>query len=164
MDLSRIRGGMITGIESEDINFLNELLALNPVDVFDQRTGLTQIQTEELENDYQFEDLPDNIIKEIETETIRARNKNTAEQTKIYVNKFRDFLRKENKPTDFETIPNRYLSQYLTLWYFRMKKADGGLFAPSTLICAHAAIQRHLQTTRNINSIDDTCFQLARTH
>ena len=160
MDLKRISGGMITGIENNELDYLNELLAFNPEDIFDQWTGLTAMQTEELECDT-YVDLPEETKKEIETETLKARNKNTADQTAIYVKKFRKFLENERLHTDFEKIPVRYLSQYLRLWYFRMRRNDGGLFAPNTLICARAAIQRHLQLTRNLNIKVDTDFQLA---
>ena len=160
MDLKRVSGEMISGIESEELEFLNDLFAINTDNVFNQWTGLTEKQEKVLDSDT-YENIPEETLKEIEIETLSARNKNTADQTIIYVKKFRKFLENEKLPSDFEKIPVRYLSQYLRLWYFRMRRNDGGLFAPSTLICARAAIQRHLQLTRNLNIIEDPNFQLA---
>ena len=85
---------MISGIGTDELDFLKDLFAINADDIFNQMTGLTELQTEELEL-HTFENIPEETLKEIEMETLKARNKNTADQTTIYVNKFRKFLENE---------------------------------------------------------------------
>lgn len=50
------------------------------------------------------------LMNELENEMVP---KSTDRQTKMYVQRFRDFLKSKEVSINFETLPERYLAQYL---------------------------------------------------
>lgn len=172
LNLNKISGNMISGIDSNELSFL-ELLTSNIDDdtLINQFTGLPE--SIELFDDVNINDIPDDqYLKDLEPDVIldlnqlekNNSNKNTASQTQYYVDKFKLFLTSQKLPETIETMPVRYLSQYLRLWYAKSTKCNGEPFSPSTLVCMRAAIQRYLNSSdvnQNVNIIDGEDFKLA---
>jgi len=78
--------------------------------------------------------------------------------------RFRNFLHDKKLCTDFEKVPDTILNNYLRLFYSELKKEDGGFYAPQSLICFRAAIQRHLtspETNRQVNIVNGEPFRRA---
>ena len=83
----------------------------------------------------------------------------TAKQTKFYVNKFKQILKKESLKEDFETIENEILMKYLQFWLLNSKKMDGSLYKPQTYNCMKAAIHRHVLMTTGRTIIGNPDFE-----
>ena len=81
-------------------------------------------------SDGNFKELDHQIISEIEQIEKEHKNKKTSNNTKNFVDKFKEFLSKQNLPTEIDPIPPRYLNQYLRFWYAKATKCDG---VPCTL-------------------------------
>ena len=161
LDLQKISGNQVTGASCEELEFL-ELLTSQDVDwIFNQDTGLPEGEEDDTMH---FPEIDNDTLQEIHDLEELGKNKNTSEQTTYFVRKFKSFLEVRKLPSCIETMPVKYLSQYLRLWYAKSKKTDGSDFAPATLICMRAAIQRFLTSSsvnREINIIDGQEFQLA---
>lgn len=170
LNLSKIKGNQISGLSSENLNFL-EILTNDDTNnyVYDQFTGLTDSQTAEIIestadfDDTSYPDLSDEIMREIAKTEEDAKNKRTSDQTKQYVSKFKSFLRDEKLPTNIEEMPVKYLSQYLRFWYSKLSRQDGNFYSPSTLICMRAGIHRYLSADigRQVNILKDVEFNQA---
>lgn len=159
LDLSRISGNQISGLSSEELSFLETLMNDSTNDsTFNQHTGLPE--------DFSLPDgtlpeLPQDVLDEILKLEEECKNRNTNDQTKYYVKKFKEFLTSKGLPTSIETMPIKYLSQYLRFWYATSTKKDGKLYAPATLICMRAAVNRYLNESvvdRKVNIITDKDF------
>ena len=88
----------------------------------------------------------------------------TAFSTQQWVKKFKAFLEENELSTNIETMPVRFLSQYLRYFYYRLKRKDGVPYAPRSLIGIRAAIHRYLtgpEVKRSINILNDTEFRRA---
>ena len=165
LDLKKIDGNQISGASSEDLGFLELLTSQEVDDIFNQHTGLPiGLQLEE--NITEFPELDEQTLIEINELEEFGKNKSTDDQTKYFVNKFKSFLEEKHLPSIIETMPVKYLSQYLRLWYAKAKKIDGSDFSPATLICMRAAIQRYLTSSsvnRQVDIIDGQDFKMANT-
>ena len=156
LDLSRISGNQISGLSSEELSFLENLTAMND-STFNQDTGLP----EEFSLPDVLPELPQDVLDEILQLEEECKNRNTHDQTKYYVKKFKKFLESKRLPTSIETMPIKYLSQYLRFWFANATKKDGKLYAPATLICMRAAVNRYLNDSvidRKVNIITDKDF------
>lgn len=164
MDITRIHSEMISGLDSDELSFVELLTHTNMNDI-DQFTGLPFETTRSNENNISTADFPElneNILSEIDSLEKEAMNKSTDSQTKHYIGKFKGFLRENTLPDSIETMPERFLGSYLRFWYSKMRKSDGSMFAPSTMICARAAVQRYMENVgRNVNIIDGEHFKQA---
>ena len=168
INLSKIKTNQISGMNTEDLSFLELLTSEDTNEMFNQFTGLTDAQAAIIEESAEhfgdissfYPDLGEDIKKEIALIEEEAKNKRTSDQTKQYVNKFKSFLRDEKLPTNIEKMPVRYLSQYLRFWYSKLTTLDGKLYSPSSLICMRAAIHRYLSADigRPINILKDVEF------
>jgi len=103
----------------------------------------------------------DAYLKQMEKQAIP---KSTAVQNKRIVDRFRLFLRENKFCSDFENVPTPILNNYLRLFYSSLRKKDGTLYAPQSLICFRAALQRHLtspEVNKRMNLIDGEEFRRA---
>jgi len=172
IDLSLIQGGCISGLETNEIDHLMESAmrtgtSLNQFNGFNDQQGedfqnLMRI-LEETDGDNNSHILPPEAENIINEELNSAKNKTTAAQTKQYVEKFRNFLRRENLPTEFEDSPDIYLLKYLQFWLVSARRQDGKRFSPSTYTCMRAAIHRHLVETKNRPIIGNIKFSVLDT-
>ena len=76
--------------------------------------------------------------------------KSTSDQTKRHAELFRKILEDRNLYTEFETVPENMLNDYLRLFYTNLKTKDQKYYSASSLICIRAAIHRHL-TSVHVN-------------
>lgn len=107
-------------------------------------------------------DLPEEVDRELDQIEKEAISTSTLKQTHNYVNKFRLFLQENNLSTNFEEVPSRILNNYLRSFYSKLRKSDGGMYSPATLVCIHAAIHRYLssaEVNKKINILKDDEFR-----
>ena len=144
LNLQRVSGKMISGLGDDEIDFMSELTSRNTENiVYNQWTGLPEGEESFLslllnDSDLNF-DLPDVDamerldLPEIDVETIEKLDTmeqaevplSTKSHTKAYSRKLKDFLSSRSLPNIIETMPVRYLDQYLRLWYSTLRKDDG---------------------------------------
>lgn len=161
LNVERIEGGQITGLDGDDIDFIcNDLLTLDDSSIFNQFTGL-QFDQETTITDLDslnLVPLSDEQFKEIEMIEQEAKNRSTGDQTRIHVKKFVDFLSEQNLPQHIDQMPVRYLVSYLRLWFSKLVKNDGQPYSPNSLCCIRASIHRYLVEKRNMNLIGNSDF------
>ena len=156
MNFDNIPNGMISGLSSDMLDFVTEMSNTRHVHELDERF-YHELQTTEY---------PDCILTEQEEEELiklekSAQPTSTQNQTKKWVNLFKDFLTEKELCPDFERIPSQLLNDYLRLFYSHLKKKDGTFYAPASLICIRAALHRHLQSPEvnsTVNILSDVTF------
>ena len=87
MDMDRIDSNQISGLDSQEMNFLDHLLADTDDIIFNQWTGLP-VNTD-LNANYELTEDQLNEIHHLEAE---AKSKNTERQTKAYIKMLKTFL------------------------------------------------------------------------
>ena len=111
MDITRIHSEMISGLNSDELSFV-ELLTHTDMTDIDQFTGLP-FERKNLQEDKvstaDFPELDENILIEIDALEKEALNKSTDSQTNHYAVKFKGFLRENSLPDSIETMPERFL-------------------------------------------------------
>jgi integrase len=109
-------------------------------------------------------DLPTTVLNDMNQLEEDSAPQRTLQQTKKYSERFRSFLRSKNLPSNFEEIPDRYLSQYLRYFYSELRQENGEFFSPSSLICIRAGIHRRLTSApinRNVDILHGEHFAAA---
>lgn len=154
LDMDRIAGGEIGGLDSTELSFLEDLLgAGNDNTIFNQWTGLPD------DVDFnEFVELNDNQLREIQELESEAKSKNTERQTTNYVKLLKRFLLENNLPENIEDMPIRYLEAYLRLFFTKIRKRDGECYSTSSLVCMRAAFHRYLSEKRHLQIIDNPDF------
>ena len=160
---------MISGVSTEELQFLQDLSPfIDQQDQWNQWTGLKKDDTNfldslltdvDLDLDVEipeFHDLDEITVQSLDVMEKDEVPKSTSSQTLCYSTKFKDYLNSKGLPNTIESMPLRYLSQYLRLFYSSLKKDDNTYYAPATLGCIRAAINRYLTSApwnRQINII-----------
>ena len=158
-DMKRIEGEQISGLNQEEMEFLEELLQNFEDDtILNQFSALPTSLDGDLNSVSGQPALTAEQEQEIKSIEENAKSKSTSQQTLYYSNKFKSFLKNSNLPHDISTIPVRYLQSYLRLWFVKCRKEDGNMFSTSTYCCMRAAIHRYLCETRQLNLIDNSDF------
>ena len=129
LNLENIPSGQICGLSDEDLRFVT--FESNERYVKELTTEFNQ----DLEKDNELPDLTEEQLDYLRKIEESAVPKSTANQTKQHVNLFKRFLRDNSLQENFELIPTSYLNNYLRLFYSRIRKKDGELYAPASLIC-----------------------------
>lgn len=159
--LGGVQSEMISGINSEELDFLTVLTKERSDVIYNQWTGLPQgeesflnqlldsedlenLDIPELDNTQYFDDLDAGTTEELNALENDEIPSTTKMQTTSYAKRFKAFLQSKSLPDCIETIPVRYLNQYLRLWYSSLRKPDGRFYSPSTLACMRAGINRYL--------------------
>lgn len=153
MDLSRINTNQICGLGSEEMDFMQYLLASTDDIIYDQWTGLPATSNNELY------ELSDEQMQEISVMENNAKSENTERQTKNYVNMLKTFLSKNSLPNNIEDMPLRYLESYLRLFFTKIRKRKDEHYAEGSLVCMRAAFHRYLLDVRRIEIIDNPDFR-----
>ena len=86
------------------------------------------------------------------------------QHTTKYTLLFKKFLIKANLNPNFETLRREVLADYITWFYTSLRTRNGHFYAPATLLCIRAAIQRHLRTFQGgnkCNIVTDPAFSEA---
>ncbi|XP_031564984.1 uric acid degradation bifunctional protein TTL-like [Actinia tenebrosa] len=86
---------------------------------------------------------------------------NTKKATKTAVNIFREYLREKGLDTCFEDFDKNVLNNVLKKFYVEARKRDGDFYKKSALSSIRFALSRHLQSTRNIDIINDPEFRVS---
>ena len=154
IDLQKIQDNQISGLDSDELNFMDYLLGNDEEDlIFNQWTGLP---TEtELFDGY---DLTEAQLNEIHILEEEAKSKSTERQTKTYVQKFKKFLDENKLPNNIEEMPIRYLESYLRLFFTRVRKDNHEHYAVPSLVCMRAAFHRYFLDKRQLEIIDNPSF------
>ena len=154
LNMNNVPGEQICGLDSETLEFVTHesnyrfLSELDPT-IFDD-LPIPDLTVDE-----------EKSLRELEESAIP---KTTQDQRRRTALKFRKFLEEKNLCKDFENVPDMILNNYLRLFYSSLKKEDGSYYAPQSLICFRAAIQRHLtspEINRQVNIITGEQFKRA---
>ena len=154
LNLINVPNGEISGLDSETLDFVTQESNDRYVSEIDSTI-------------FEGEPIPDlspdleEYLQRLEKEFIP---KSTSSQNKRTVERFRSFLQEKKFCTEFENVPTSILNNYLRLFYASLRKQDGKLYAPQSLICFRAALQRHLTSpdiNRQINIIGGEEFRRA---
>ncbi|KAK3706233.1 hypothetical protein QZH41_010932 [Actinostola sp. cb2023] len=86
---------------------------------------------------------------------------NTKKATKTAVNIFREYLREKGLETNFEDFDKEFLNNVLRKFYVEARKRDGDFYKKSALSSIRFALNRHLQSTRNLDIINDPEFRIS---
>lgn len=156
MNFENIPGNLISGLSDE----LLEWVSIESGDRY--ITELSSSFAEELEQMEVFDDVDDDILNAIKVAESEVTPSNTKKQTDYHVKNFKEFLLRKQLSANIEKAPVKILSNYLSYYYFNLKRKDSKPYSPTTLICIRASIQRYLSgptVNRNINIIDDVSFK-----
>ena len=121
MDISRIETNQISGLDLDEMVFMENLIGSTEDIIFNQWTGLpTNIEEQQLHVHMDESDeceLSNEQMNEILNLENSAKSANTERQTKNYIKMLKTFLEKNKLPSNIETLPARYLESYLRLFY-----------------------------------------------
>ena len=153
--LERIAGNQISGLQMEELDFLNDILLEDDTDtIYNQYTGLpAELNLEEKNvglNAVQLEE-----ILRLEDE---AKSKSTEKQTTHYIKMLTKFLQENKLMTNLTDMPKRYLESYLRLFFTRIRKANGDHYSVASLCGMRAAFHRHFQEIRHMELIGNPDF------
>lgn len=157
LNLNNIPGGMISGAGDDELDWIAKESGMRYLAEFAD-SFLEELDVEENEK---FPDLDEEIFHDLNELEKSGMPASTTKHNNLYVSKFRSFLKKKNLCEEFETAPPSVLNNYLRYFYSSLRKNDGGLYSPSSLICIRAAIHRFLispSVNRIVNIIDDKDF------
>jgi integrase len=156
LDFNLIPGGMISGLNEQEIrDMIDSYLPSGPTSQ-NSPNGITFFD----EDNYLSQELIDEM-NELESS---QKPKSSQDQMKCHAKKLKDFLKSHNLETDIETMKPEKLAMYLRYFYSSLKKKDGKLYTPASLICFRAGIQRYLTSApvnRVIDIIDNPIFKSA---
>ena len=150
LNLENVPQSEISGLDSETLDFVTRESNERYLSEIDFSTFLNEPMPE-------LSPEVDAYLKHLEKQAIP---KSTAVQNKRIVDRFRLFLRENKFCSDFENVPTPILNNYLRLFYSSLRKKDGTLYAPQSLICFRAALQRHL-TSPEVNKRMNECSHMA---
>lgn len=154
MNVERIAGEQISGLDSNELDFLVDLLGCNDDNsVFNQWTGLQEGVV--------FDDschLNEMQLQEIEDIEKEAKSQNTERQTRNYIKLLKNFLMESNLPQNIEDMPIRYLESYMRLFFAKIRKKDGQCYSVSSLVCMRAAFHRYICEKRHLEVIGNPSF------
>ena len=88
-------------------------------------------------------------------------NQNTKAKTLRDAKLFRNFLQMKGEETLLENIPTSSLDEYLTEFIFRVRRADGGEYEPTSIRGIISSIQRYINSkdpSRGFNIFQDSGF------
>ena len=125
-------------------------------------TELSSTFAAELEKMEDFEDVDDDLLTAIKKAKSEVTPKSTKNQTDYQIKKFRDFLLENQLSANIEEAPLNILANYLSFYYYNLKRKDSEPNSPTSLICIRASVQRYLSgpsVNRDIKIIDDVRFK-----
>jgi len=139
MNFSNIPGGMISGADDDVLKWIEEVSNERYLEElsFTFEENLNALDNE----DGLISEEVENKLNEIETEAIP---RSTMKQMIYNTRKFKKFLSEKNLDQNFEKLPCLILNKYLRYFYSELKREDGTPYAPASLICIRASLQRKL--------------------
>lgn len=137
LNLQNIPGEIISGLGDDELNWVSSIS--NERYIWEMSPSfLDMLNSDEIHDP----DLDIEIINELDKLENTGIPLAMQKHTDIYVNKFRIFLKENNLSEEFEKTPTTILNnyRYLRFFYSRLRKSDGQLYSPSSLVCIRAAI------------------------
>ena len=161
INIQNILNQTITGLNSEELSWVTE-------ESFDRLIKeLDPGIFEEVENwtvSRKYSTLTHEIQEELDEAEKSAVPKSTFGETKAHVKKLKHFLIEKGLSPNIETMPTRFLADYLRYFCFNLRCQNGTFFSQRSLVCYRASIQRYLtspEVNRNINILKDAEFNRA---
>lgn len=149
IDFSEIPGGMISGLESEEINEISEVQQLIRND--------PNLLNESFDN-IPYDNLPDEIEKQLQDLENAAIPISTSKQQTQWTERFAQFCAIHNLNGDFKNIEKRELSDNLRFFYSQLRTKTGDNYSKSSLLCIRAALYRYFRSERLFDIINDPQF------
>jgi len=168
INFTNIPNHMVSGLSGEELQWVTEesnsryLLELD-AGLFEKLLEDGEVPAEN-DIDVDLKDLDEAIKKEMDEAEEASIPQSTKFSTDQHVFKFKAFLSSKGLSTNIESMPASFLSNYLRLYYFRLRCKDGRPYAPRSLIGIRAAIHRYLispKVNRPINILKDQEFNRA---
>ena len=123
INMDNIPNKMVSGVSDEELNWISK----ESCDRFLIELGedfLSEYGSPE-SNMEKFQDLNDQIIKQLDNAEKSSIPKSSAFSTQQWTSKFKQFLKSKNLSDDIENMPVRFLSQYLRYFYHNLIARDG---------------------------------------
>lgn len=148
LNLNNVPNKMISGVDCETLEWVtNESNKRNIVEWSEE--FLKYLNDEEIHET----EIPDEVAEELDKLEKESIPQSSATQMKNSAKRFSDFLLEKGLSTNLETLPKSVLNTYLRYFYSQLKTKTGMYYAPASLVCIRAGIQRYLQSPP-INRID----------
>lgn len=161
LNLQNIPGKQLSGLDNELIDFITN--ESNERYLHELSKDFSE-EVNNINNIFPEISLTEDEILELENLENSSIPFGTDQQTKRHTQMFKTFLEEKKLCPDFQKVPNSILNDYLRLFYSTLKTKMGDLYAPSSLICIRASIQRYLtspQINRTINIVHGDDFRRA---
>ena len=158
INLDNIPGGTLSGVDDSMLDFVIQESNNRYITELD-KSYLAALSTSESMETVLTEQ-QEEMLNELEKSALSTSTEN---QTKKWVSKFRSFLEDQKLSVCFEEVPPRILNDYLRLFYSSLRTLEGTFYAPASLVCIRAAIQRHISLTckTNLNILSGDEFHKA---
>jgi hypothetical protein len=147
MDFSNVPGQMISGIGDDVLKWIEDNSSERYLSelgtIFEERLNdieITELDEQTVE-DSGISTQVEQMLDQIEINSIPE---STKKQMHYNTKKFRKFLIEKKLDAKFEKLPYFILNKYLRYFYSELTKEDGSPYAPPSLICIRAALQRFL--------------------
>lgn len=160
LNFSNIPNGQVSGLDGETLAWIASASSERHVREISDEFSL------ELDN-FEFSSFENILPEDVEEELNKIESASipfsSKQQMKSHANKFRNFLNENNLDSNFEALPEFILSKYLRFFYSKLQTNKGNVYAPASLICIRAGLQRYLscEVKREINIISGEKFAAA---
>ena len=158
LNLQNIPGEMISGLSTNEL----EWVSVESIDRYLSEltpSFFDNMEAEKMIDEYSI--LDKDIMTEIDDLEKELTPKSTQQQTISHIRKFKTFLESKNLSPNIESMPVRFLADYLRYFYFSLRCKDGSFYAPRSLVGIRASIHRYLtsaEVNRQINILKDREF------
>jgi len=152
IDLSNIPGNQISGLDDEMLAWITEESNSRYIE------ELSASFVRQLDNQT-LNEIPEDVENELDRLEMASVPKTSMKQMNEAIQKFRAFLCDKLLSNDLQGIPIALLDTYLRYFYSELKTKEGKFYAPASLVCIRAGIQRFFSLNRpNVNIISDQRF------
>ena len=160
LNLQNVPNNMISGIDSETLEWVTK--ESNKRSIFEWSDEFLKYLNDEeiLESD-----IPEEVAEELDMLEKESIPQSSATQMKNAAKRFSNFLLEKGLSTNLKTVPKSVLNAYLRYFYSQLRTKTGIYYAPASLVCIRAGIQRYLQSPpmnrTDLNIITDKEFAQA---
>ena len=161
INFANIPGNSVSGLSDGELSWVSEQSMDRFMSELDEGF-LKEFEFEE--EDKSFQHVDDTIVEEMNKAERQLTPQATEKQTKTHVQKFKKFLLEKNLSTEIESMPSKYLAEYLRFFYFNLRTKSGEPYSPNSLVGIRAAIHRYLTSAdvgRQDNILTDRSFTRA---
>jgi len=157
LNLTNVPGHEICGLDGETLewatNISNERYIHELGTIFDENLDAMEFPFQDIQG------LPADIEQELDKMENDSIPPSSKIQMKSHANKFRNFLKENSLDENFESLPETILCKYLRFFYSKLETINGAPYAPASLICIRAGLQRYLSSMhREVNIVSGDKF------